>query len=92
MGGAPITDPNDWDRLANCKYIKPTDPSVRAIIQQGVEGEQCAIKVYKNLMEVTKDADPITYQMVLSILQDEVDHEEDFQSLLEDIEEMVDRR
>ncbi len=88
LGGTPITNPNDWDKLANCKYLNPTDANVRAIIQQGVEGEQCAIKIYKHLMEVTKDADPITYQTALSIIQDEVDHEEDFQSLLEDLEEV----
>lgn len=88
LGGTPITDPSDWDRLANCKYLNPTDPNVRVIIQQGVEGEQCAIKVYTHLLEVTKDTDPITYQMVLSILQDEVEHEEDFQTLLEDLEEV----
>ena len=40
---------------------------------------------------MTEGKDPITYQMVLSILQDEVDHEEDFQALLEDLDEMKKR-
>jgi bacterioferritin len=55
-------------------------------------GERCAIEVYSGLLEKTKDKDPITYNMVLQILQDEVEHEEDFQALLEDIEDMMKRR
>jgi len=92
LGGTPVTDPKDWDKLANCKYINPTDPHVRAIIAQGVDGEQCAIDVYTRLLETTEGKDSITYQTALSILADEVDHEEDFQALLEDLEEMEKRR
>lgn len=33
----------------------------------------------------------ITYNMVLTILEQEVEHEEDLQSLLEDLELMVSR-
>ena len=36
--------------------------------------------------------DPVTYNMVVSILSDEVEHEEDLQSLAEDIELMIARR
>jgi hypothetical protein len=32
-----------------------------------------------------KDADPVTYNMALEILQDEVEHEEDLEALEEDI-------
>ncbi len=91
LGGTPISDPNDWSKTSNCNYLKPSDPHVRAIIAQGVEGEQCAIDVYTKLLDLTEGKDPITYQMVLSILQDEVDHEEDFQALLEDLDEMKKR-
>ncbi len=92
LGGTPITDPNDWSKTANCAYLNPTDPYITAIIEQGIEGEQCAIDVYSRLLELTEGKDPITNQIALSILQDEVDHEEDFQSLLEDLEEMKKRR
>jgi bacterioferritin len=40
-------------------------------------------------MDITRDKDPITYNMVLTILQQEVEHEEDLQSLLEDYELLV---
>ena len=35
--------------------------------------------------------DPVTHNLVVQILQDEVEHEEDLQSLLEDLELMLDR-
>ena len=35
-------------------------------------------------MDITRDKDPITYNMILTILEQEVEHEEDLQSLLED--------
>ena len=85
LGGTPITDPNDWSKLANCAYIKPNDFDIKAIIQQGVEGERCAIDVYSRLLEMTKDKDFVTYNMLLTILSDEVEHEEDFEALLEDL-------
>ena len=92
LGGSPITNPDDWNKMANCTYLDPKDPHVNAIIEQGIEGERCAIDVYSSLMKKTETTDPITYQIVLSILTDEVEHEEDFQSLLEDLEEMGKRR
>ena len=33
--------------------------------------------------DITKEKDPVTYNMVLTILQQEVEHEEDLQSLLD---------
>jgi len=36
-----------------------------------------------------RDADPVTYNIVLTILQQEVEHEEDLQSLQEDIETLL---
>jgi len=92
LGGTPITNPNHWAKTANCAYLEPSDPYITAIIGQGIEGERCAIDVYSRLLKLTEGKDPITNQIVLSILTDEVDHEEDFQALLEDLEEMKKRR
>ncbi len=92
LDGTPILDPHEWGKLANCSYLKPTDPYVKAIIQQGVVGERCAIDVYSRLLALTKDKDPITFDLVLSILKDEVRHEEDFESILQDLDQMEKRR
>ena len=69
--------------------MRPTIPSSRSLLEQNIKGEQCAIGVYKRLMDITREKDPVTYNMVLTILQQEVEHEEDLQSLLEDYELMM---
>ena len=74
--------------MTNCGYDAPDDPFVKKVLLQNIKGEQFALGVYKNLLEFTKDIDPITYNVVLTILQDEVEHEEDLQALMEDFELM----
>ncbi|MGQ4915311.1 MAG: ferritin-like domain-containing protein [Candidatus Asgardarchaeia archaeon] len=86
LGGTPILKPEDWYKMTNCSYEAPEDPYVKVILEQNIKGEQCAIDTYNKLLEFTKDKDPITYNMILEILEDEVEHEEDLQALLEDIE------
>jgi bacterioferritin len=44
------------------------------------------------MLAETREKDPVTYNMVLQILQDEVEHEEDLQALQEDIDLMLNRR
>jgi bacterioferritin len=85
LGGTPITHPADFGKFANCAYLNPTDATVKSIITQGVDGERCAIEAYNNLLKLTKDKDVITYNMILEILEDEVEHETDFETLLEDL-------
>lgn len=91
LGGIPLLKPEDWYGMTNCGYEAPEDPYVKAILEQNIKGEQCAIAVYKNLIDLTKDKDPITYQMTFEILRDEVEHEEDLQGLEEDLEELKER-
>lgn len=89
LGGTPPTKPEEWYRHTNCGYDAPDDPFVKTLLEQNIKGEQCAIGVYKRLMDITRDKDPVTYNMVLTILQQEIEHEEDLQALLEDYELMV---
>jgi bacterioferritin len=89
LGGLPVTKPQDWYEHTNCGYAAPDDPFVKTLLEQNIKGEQCAIGVYKKLMDITREKDPVTYNMVLTILQQEVEHEEDLQSLLEDFELMM---
>ncbi|KPL03213.1 MAG: ferritin [candidate division Zixibacteria bacterium SM23_73_2] len=86
LGGTPILKPEDWYKITNCGYDAPEDPSVKKILEQNIKGEQCAIDVYNKLVELTKDKDPITYPVVVEILADEVEHEDDLQALMEDLE------
>jgi bacterioferritin len=91
LGGMPVPDPKDWFQLSPCPYDAPMDPYVAVILDQNISGEQCAISTYKGLMDTTKDKDMVTYNLALTILQQEVEHEEDLQSLKEDLELMVQR-
>ena len=88
LGGTPIIDPDDWKKLTNCGYDAPKDPFVRKILEQNIKGEQCAISTYQKLMGITRDIDPITYEMALEIMRDEVEHEDDLQGLVDDLENM----
>ncbi|MBD3273364.1 ferritin [Candidatus Dependentiae bacterium] len=85
LGGTPILTPKDWYSHTNCGYLEPSDPFVKKLLEQNIEGERCAINVYEKLIEKTKDKDFVTYNMAIEILEDEIEHEEDMESLLEDI-------
>src|SRR5512137_733315 len=86
LGGTPVTKPQEWYKLTNCGYDAPDDPFIVRVLEQNIKGEQCAIKTYNALMKKTKDKDPVTYNMLLTILSQEVEHEEDLQALLEDVQ------
>jgi bacterioferritin len=88
LGGTPLLAPKEWYEMTNCGYEAPEDPHVEVLLEQNVKGEQCAIEVYRQLVELTQDADPVTYEMVLQIMTDEIEHEEDLQALAEDIQLM----
>lgn len=89
--GAPVSKPEDWTKHSNCGYDAPDNPDVEKLIEQNIKGEQCAISVYKSLLDLAVNKDPVIYNIVLQILQDEVEHEEDLQALQEDWEGMLRR-
>lgn len=89
LGGTPVSKPEDWPKFSNCGYDAPDDPHVKKLLEQNIKGEQCAIGVYKSLVDFTEGKDPVTYNIALQILQDEVEHEEDLQALQEDLQDML---
>lgn len=91
LGGTPLTTPQKWMEWTTCGYDAPDDPFVREILNQNIKGEQCAISVYNSMIQEVGLKDPVTYNMALQILNDEVEHEEDLQALLEDLNVMLDR-
>jgi bacterioferritin len=92
LGGTPVLSPAEWMKITNCGYDAPTDPFVEKVLEQNIKGEQCAIKVYSNLLDLTREGDPVTYNIILTILSQEVEHEEDLDALREDLELMLARR
>ena len=89
LGGTPLTSPTHWFKWTNCGYDEPTDPYVAKILEQNIKGEQCAISVYHSLTKEVQADDPVTYNIAVQILQDEVEHEEDLQALAEDLQFMM---
>ncbi len=92
LGGTPVLSPADWMKITNCGYDAPIDPNVEKVLEQNIKGEQCAIKVYSHLLDLTREGDPVTYNIILTILSQEVEHEEDLDALREDLELMLARR
>jgi len=88
LGGTPILTPAKWFELTNCGYDAPENPFVKEILVQNINGERCAIDVYNKIMNFCKDIDPVTYNLALQIMTDEMEHEEDLQGLLEDLENL----
>ena len=89
LGGTPLLHPQEWFTHTNCGYEEPKEFDVVKILEDSIKGEQCAISVYSQLAEMTRDKDIVTYDIVSQILADEVEHEEDLQTLHDDISEFV---
>jgi bacterioferritin len=92
LGGTPVLSPEEWMKITNCGYDAPVDPYVEKVLEQNIKGEQCAIKTYNNLLGITREGDPVSYNMILGILSQEVEHEEDLDALREDLEMMLTRK
>ena len=92
LGGTPVLEPRQWYDLSPCAYDAPVDAYVGVLLDQNIAGEQCAISTYKDLMDRTLNKDMVTYNLALTILTQEVEHEEDLQSLKEDLDLLVARR
>ncbi len=87
LGGTPLLSPEDWIKNTNCGYEAPSDPNVKKILEQNIKGEQCAIATYHKILEKVKSGnDPITFNMIRKIMEDEVEHEHDLQSIQQDME------
>jgi len=92
LGGTPVLSPDEWSKITNCGYDAPADPFVETVLDQNIKGEQCAIRTYSHLLDITREADPVTYNIILKIITDEVEHEEDLAALKEDMELMLTRK
>ena len=91
LGGTPLLNPKEWFKHSNCGYEEPKDFDVVAILEDAIKGEQCAIKTYSEIVELTRGKDIVTYDIVSQILADEVEHEEDLQSVYEDITKFIEQ-
>lgn len=85
LGGVPLLHPDEWKSRSGCGYLAPTDTHVLKILDQNIKGEQCAIDSYHKLIKFVEGKDHVTRDMAVQILTEEVEHEEDLESIKEDI-------
>lgn len=90
LGGTPILDPKKWWDFARCDYEVPDDPYIEVILEQNLRGERCAIQRYEEIADFTNGKDHATYQMAVSILNEELEHEHDIEDWIADIERLKD--
>ncbi|MBP7496040.1 MAG: ferritin [Bacteroidales bacterium] len=88
LGGKPVIHPSEWFKLAACDYDAPTDPYIEVILEQNLKGERCAIKRYQDIAEFTNGKDFNTHQMALTILNEELEHEQDIEDWINDLNRM----
>ncbi len=91
LGGTPLLSPEEWFKETHCGYEAPQNTDVVAILDDAIKGEQCAISIYSNIADITREKDIVTYDLVSSILADEVEHEEDLQALHDDITQFIEQ-
>ena len=88
LGGIPVLTPLDWPKLARCKYEAPVDPYIEVVLEQNLRGERCAIQTYNQIADYTSGKDHATHQMVTTILSEELEHENDIEEWMRDINRM----
>ena len=85
LGGTPVLSPDQWMKMARCKYEAPTDPYIETVLEQNLRGERWAIKRYQDIADFTSGIDYTTAKMAVEILEDELEHEQDIISFQRDI-------
>ena len=82
LGGTPVVDPKKYYDLTNCGYEVPTE-DIPKVLNDAIKGEGCAIKVYDKIASMTHDKDVVTYNLMIHIMEEEIDHEQRFEDILE---------
>jgi len=84
LGGQLPDDMKAFHDMSACPPAHlPKDPTdVRAIVEVLLGAEQCAVKGYTNLCNITAGKDHRTYDLVLAILNEEIEHEAWFAEFL----------
>jgi bacterioferritin len=84
LGGKPVADVSKLVETSNDGYPTPpaNEKDFEAIVQTVLKAEHGAIEAYNQLAQKTHGKDPITYNLIVHILSEEVEHEDEFENLL----------
>lgn len=86
LGGTPILNPDDWSNVAKCRYEIPLKNDVKTLIEQVLTAERCAIGRYQGICDKCFGKDYETFQLARNILSQEIDHEQDMEDFLQDMQ------
>ena len=82
LGGEIETNPATLYTLSGCGITEPKNPNSLIILNEAIQGEQCAINSYMNMAKIAKFHNDIkTYDILMRIIQDEINHKNDLTEL-----------
>ncbi|MEN2974816.1 MAG: demethoxyubiquinone hydroxylase family protein [Candidatus Caldarchaeales archaeon] len=86
LGDEPPRRFEDLVKIAGCPYVTiPENLSdLKAICRSVIEAERCAIEAYNKILNYLAGvkADPVTFHIIRHILEEEVRHEDLFETIL----------
>jgi len=84
LGGKLPELMNDFHDMSACPpALLPSDPTdIKAIVEVLLKAEQCAVRGYTEICNMTAGKDHRTYDLVLAILNEEIQHEAWFTEFL----------
>ena len=87
LGGTPLLAPAEWMEQARCGYEIPDNGLTLRLLEQNLDSERCAINRYQQICDITFGKDYETYAVSQQILHDELDHEQDWEDFIKDLQE-----
>lgn len=85
LEGVPVLTPQEWFKHARCVYDTPTAFDSEYFLRTIIIGEQCSMRSYQQLAELTEGKDFITNDLAKRILMEEARHEQAMQNYINDI-------
>lgn len=86
LDGVPVLTPQDWFKRARCVYDTPTSFTAEYFLKVIRSAEECAMRRYQEIAELTDGKDYVTCDLAKKILAEEADHEQDMQDYIDDME------
>ncbi len=85
-----IINPDDWTKHPGCADEAPADPYIELVLEQKLRGERCVIERYKEIADFINGKDYASQQMAVAILNEELEHENDIEDWITDLQGMKD--
>lgn len=83
LGGRLPDDMNAFHDMSACPPARlPAKPDTRSVVEVLLRAEQCAVKGYTHICNLTAGKDHRTYDLALAILNEEIEHEAWFAEFL----------